>query len=62
MRNPNVQNTGNSFHKDLLKAWSETNTDSDIPRFQFAIQDVDDSASSMSDRFITTRPLSLSRT
>ena len=53
MRNPNVQNTGNSFHKDLLKAWSETNTDSDIPRFQFAIQDVDDSASSMSDRFIT---------
>lgn len=53
MRNPNVQNTGNSFHKDLLKAWSETNTDSDVPRFQFAIQDVDDSASSMSDRFIT---------
>lgn len=53
MRNPNVQNTGNSFHKDLLKAWSETNTDSDIPRFQFAIQDVDDSASSMSDRFVT---------
>lgn len=42
------------FPKDLLKAWSETNTDSDIPRFQFAIQDVDDdSTSSMSNRFVT---------
>ncbi len=53
MANPNVQNTGSSFHKDLLKAWSETNRDSDIPRFQFAIQPVDDYASSTSDRFLT---------
>ena len=53
MGNPNVQNTGISFHKDLLNAWSETNRDSDIPRFQFAVQPVDDYAGGTSDRFLT---------
>jgi len=53
MGNPDVQNTGISLHKDLLNAWSETNRDSDIPRFQFAVQPVDDYAGGTSDRFLT---------
>ena len=29
---------GSAFHKDLLKSWTPNNTQSDIPRFQFADQ------------------------
>ena len=53
MSNPSNGNTGFAFHKDLLKAWSETNTESNIPRFQYAVKDVDTSSSIISDRFLT---------
>lgn len=53
MGNPHSSVTGLAFHKDILKAWSEDNTSSDIPRFQYAVQDVDQSASALSDRFLT---------
>ncbi len=46
-------NTGASFHKDILNAWSEDNTSSNIPRFQYATQDVDQSSNALSDRFLT---------
>ena len=41
--------TGSAYHKDLLNAWSETNVDSNIPRFQYG----DTYANALSDRFIT---------
>ena len=53
MANPSSGNTGFSLHKDILKAWSETNTSSDIPRFQYAVKDVDMNAKGSSDRFLT---------
>ena len=53
MANPSSGVTGFSFHKDVLKAWSETNTNSDIPRFQYAVKDNDVSANDVSDRFLT---------
>ena len=53
MGNPSSGNTGFSLHKDILKAWSETNTNSDIPRFQYAVKDVDTSSAITSDRFLT---------
>jgi TonB-linked SusC/RagA family outer membrane protein len=53
MTNPSVGLTGFALHKDLLKAWSETNTDSNIPRFQYAVSGSDLSAAYTSDRFIT---------
>lgn len=53
MGNPHSSVTGLAFHKDILKAWSEDNTSSDIPRFQYAVQDVDQNASALSDRFLT---------
>jgi TonB-linked SusC/RagA family outer membrane protein len=53
MSNPSNGNTGFAFHKDLLDAWSETNTESNIPRFQYAVKDVDTSSSIVSDRFLT---------
>ncbi len=53
MSNPSVGNTGFALHKDLLNAWSETNTSSDIPRFQYAVKDVDSSSANVSDRFLT---------
>ena len=40
--------TGSNYHKDLLNAWSETNVDSNIPRFQYG----DTYANADSDRFI----------
>ena len=46
-------NTGASLHKDILNAWSEDNPSSNIPRFQYATQDVDQSANALSDRFLT---------
>ena len=53
MSNPSNGYTGFALHKDLLDAWSETNTESDIPRFQYAVKDVDTSSSIISDRFLT---------
>lgn len=53
MGNPSSGNTGFSFHKDQLKAWSETNTSSQIPRFQYAVKDVDKGSADTSDRFLT---------
>ncbi len=53
MANPSAGNTGFAFHKDILKAWSETNRDSDIPRFQYAVSDADTGATDTSDRFLT---------
>lgn len=40
---------GYNVHKDVLKGWTEENTDTDIPRYQFGDQNV----VSASDRFLT---------
>ena len=53
MTNPSNGYTGFAFHKDLLDAWSETNTNSNIPRFQYAVKDEDTSSAGLSDRFLT---------
>jgi TonB-linked SusC/RagA family outer membrane protein len=53
MTNPTVGFTGTSYHKDLLNAWSETNTNSNIPRFQFAIDNADAASAYTSDKFLT---------
>lgn len=53
MGNPSTGNTGFSLHKDQLNAWSETNTSSNIPRFQYGVTDVDTSSNAVSDRFLT---------
>lgn len=49
MHSPNSSVVGTNFHKDMLKAWSETNKDSNIPRLQFG--DTDQNLAS--DRFLT---------
>ena len=41
---------GSAFHKDLLKSWTPNNTQSDIPRFQFA----DQYTVTTCDRFLTS--------
>ncbi len=53
MGNPSSGNTGFALHKDILKAWSETNRNSNIPRFQYAVSDADTGANDTSDRFLT---------
>ncbi len=53
MSNPAMLSTGQSFHKDLYKAWSETNRSSNIPRFQLAVKDNDLNATGTTDRFLT---------
>jgi hypothetical protein len=40
---------GTNFHKDVFKAWTPENKNSDIPRFQFE----DQYTASDSDRFLT---------
>ena len=35
MSSPTSSHNGYNFHKDLYKSWSTTNTESNIPRFQF---------------------------
>lgn len=40
---------GYNYHKDILKAWSPTNTNSDIPRFQYG----DQYSAYSSDRWLT---------
>jgi outer membrane cobalamin receptor protein len=42
--------TTNNYHRDLLKAWSEDNTGSKIPRFVYG----DAYSASSSDRFLTS--------
>ncbi len=49
MSSPTSSNGGYNYHADLLKSWSATNQDSDIPRFQF--QDLYSAAAST--RFLT---------
>lgn len=48
MASPIADNTGGNFHKDILKAWTPENTDTDIPRFQLG----DQYNASSSDRFL----------
>ena len=48
MKSPMAGDAGSNFHKDILKAWSPTNTNSDIPRFQYQ----DQYTSATSDRFL----------
>lgn len=48
MTNPYGSTTGFNFHRDLYNAWSETNTDSNIPRFVYN----DSQAAVQSSRFL----------
>ena len=50
MASPSSNHAGYNFHKDLLDAWSTTNTGSSIPRFMFG----DLYTSSYSNRFLTS--------
>jgi hypothetical protein len=47
MANPTT-GSGSNYHKDILKAWTPENPDSDIPRWQYG----DQYAASQSDRFL----------
>jgi hypothetical protein len=49
MTSPVSTSIGTNFHKDVFKAWSHDNKDSDIPRFQYQ----DQYSASSSDRFLT---------
>ena len=49
MGSPQGQSVGSNIHKDILKAWSETNRDSNIPRWQYG----DENNAAASDRFLT---------
>ena len=48
MSSPTSLNVGGNFHKDIFKAWTPENKNSDIPRFQFQ----DQYTASSSDRFL----------
>ena len=50
MASPVTGSTGSNFHKDVLKAWTPENRDTDVPRFQFNDQYV----ARTSDRFLTS--------
>jgi TonB-linked SusC/RagA family outer membrane protein len=50
MSSPQASDKGSNFSADLLKAWSATNTSSDIPRFVFG----DTYSSASSDRWLTS--------
>ena len=50
MTPPTSQSRGSTFHADLLKAWSPTNTSSSIPRMQYG----DQYSTSTSDRFLVS--------
>ena len=49
MSSPTNSSRGDNFHADLLKAWTPTNTNTDIPRLQYA----DQYSASLSTRFLT---------
>ncbi len=48
MYSPANRSTGMNWHKDILNAWSPTNTSSDIPRLQYE----DQNQNATSDRFL----------
>ena len=48
MYSPANRSTGMNWHKDILNAWSPTNTSSDIPRLQYE----DQNQNGQSDRFL----------
>lgn len=52
MSNPSTGYTAMAYHKDILNAWSESNRDSDIPRFQYATATEDQAANTTTDRFL----------
>ena len=49
MASPTSMDIGGNFHKDILKAWTPDNQNSDIPRLQYQ----DQYSASESDRFLT---------
>ena len=49
MYSPANKSTGMNWHKDILKAWTPDNQNSDIPRFRYE----DKNQNAMSDRFLT---------
>ena len=49
MSNTYSNHTGTNIHRDVLKAWTPENTNSDIPRWQYG----DQTANSQSSRFLT---------
>ena len=49
MSSPTSTSIGTNFHKDVFKAWTPENKDSNIPRFQYQ----DQYSASNSDRFLT---------
>lgn len=51
MGNPSTGYTASAYHKDIYNAWSETNTGSDIPRFQYA-SETNDYSNMITDRFL----------
>ena len=48
MASPTTLNIGGNFHKDVFKAWTPENKNSDIPRFVYNDQNINGS----SDRFL----------
>ena len=53
LMNPITANaTGATYHKDILKAWTPNNTESDIPRFQY-LDDLYVAGGTRSTRFLT---------
>lgn len=50
MGSPTSSSLGKSFHKDVYKAWTPTNTETDVPRFQYG----DNYTGSTSDRWLTS--------
>ena len=49
MKSPTQSGAGSNFHKDILKAWTPQNRNSDIPKFQYNEQ----YTAATSDRFLT---------
>ena len=49
LMSPPGSSTGSNIHKDMLYAWSSSNKDSSIPRFQY----LDENIAAQSDRFLT---------
>lgn len=49
MSSPFGTSVGTNYHKDVLKAWSPENKDSNIPRLQYG----DQYTTNVSDRFLT---------
>ena len=50
MASPVATSVGMNFHKDVFQAWSQTNKNSSIPRFQYG----DNYTAAASDRFLTS--------